>query len=137
MISDDREPTTLSPDAEAVVKLACDAVAPMSPAQEQAGLERLRWRVERRPAPSPMRWALRAGLVAAAFCSILVAWSVLRRPALSFSVSGAELLDQGYVRSASGGQATVRFSDGSVVELAGSTRLRVASVDPTGARLAL
>jgi hypothetical protein len=138
MSSDDREPTVLSPDAEEVVRLACDSLAPMSPAQERDGLERLRWRVERRPvAPSPTRWALRAGLVAAAFCCILVAWSVLHRPALSFSVSGAELLDQNYVRGAAGSQATMRFSDGSVFVLEGSTRLRVASVGPTGASLAL
>jgi hypothetical protein len=138
MSSDEREPTTLSPDAEAVVKLACDALAPMSPAQEREGLERLRWRVERRPvAASRTTWALRAGLVAAAFCCVLVAWSVLHRPALSFSVAGAELLAQGYVRGTAGSQATMRFSDGSVFVLEGSTRLRVAYVGPTGASLAL
>jgi hypothetical protein len=138
MSSDERAPAGLSRDADAVVKLACEALAPMSPAQQQGGLERLRLRVERHPkARIRTRWALRTSLAAAAFCSILVAWSVLHRPALSFSVSGAELLDQSYVRSGAGSQATVRFSDGSVVELQGSARLRVAYVGSTGARLVL
>ena len=92
----------------------------------RAALPRARWSRRRRHA---------AVLAAAALVAIaaIVAWP---RPRLRYVVEGA-VAAGGFVAPARGARATLRFSDGSTVALAGGARARVAEVTEKGARVVL
>lgn len=69
-----------------------------------------------------------AGLALAASLSIGT-WAALRPQPVSFEVEGLARVEAGLVRTAAEQSARLRFSEGSVIELAEVTRLRV--IDPT------
>lgn len=90
----------------------------------------------RRRAPARSTWWLAAaamiGLIA---LGIGIGWP---RPSLSYLVNGAQVAEGGYVRAPAGGEgATIRFSEGTEVALAGGGRGRIAEVSASGARVVL
>ncbi len=94
---------------------------------------------EMRPSPSSRaRWVFGSAMVAAAaIIAVVVGWRYQATRALAYEVDGASTA-QGYVSTAPGAPpATLRFSDGSEVALAGGSRGRVAATTPDGAEVVL
>jgi hypothetical protein len=83
------------------------------------------------------RFRLRLALVAAlaaAVAALSLAWP---RSRLHYVIEGGAVAVGGFVAPARGEPATLRFSDGSTVALAGGARARVAEVSGRGARVVL
>lgn len=92
---------------------------------------------EMRPSPR-RRWvAATSMLAAAAVIALVVGWRLRTIRSLSYEVEGATAAAQGYVSPPVGASATLRFSDGSEVALAGGARGRVAGTTPDGAQVVL
>jgi hypothetical protein len=75
-------------------------------------------------------------LVAGAFLGA-VALRLAFPPPLAVTVSGGSLDEGEYVQAAAGGAPSLRFSDGTSVDLERATRLRIAGTSAHGARLLL
>ena len=82
------------------------------------------------------RWRRRAVVLAAAALVVIAAIVAWPNPRLRYVVEGA-VAAGGFVAPARGAPATLRFSDGSTVVLAGGARARVAEVTGRGARVVL
>jgi len=123
------------------------ASAPMTAAQQQAGLQAVTFRLEqdRRRRVQPGR-----RLLVALACAGAVAGAVAlglprlaRGPGpsdaqpLTFVVEGGAIGDGGYVLSETPSGARVRFSEGTEVHLLPGARGRLGRVDATGARFAI
>lgn len=93
---------------------------------------------EMRPSSSRVRWVMGSALVAAAaIIAVVVGWRYRATRALAYEVDGASTA-QGYVSIPPGAApATLRFTDGSEVLLAGGSRGRVAGTTPDGAEVVL
>ncbi|APR84791.1 Hypothetical protein A7982_10140 [Minicystis rosea] len=78
-------------------------------------------------------------LAAAALAAVLVVVAVLAWPRapLRFTIDGAPAVAGAYVHAPSGGASALRFSDGSVIEVARGGSGRVAELGPRGARVLL
>jgi len=106
-----------------------------------AGLERLRRSaaVVQRGASRRRRW--QSVTLAAAACVLVLGGTWLsmgdRSARITFDVEGAEVSNPNYVVAPVDKPAHMTFSDGSSVDLAQSTRLRVQQVTPRGASLVL
>ncbi len=113
---------------------------------ERSGIEKLhavRKRVERHRA---LRRGSRRPLVGLAAAAVLVLAVVTvgrnrgagqGEGALSYRTEGVEASDDGYLRGRSDGASRVVFSDGSSVAMTGSSRIRLASLEPQGATVGL
>ncbi|HEY8925227.1 MAG TPA: FecR domain-containing protein, partial [Polyangia bacterium] len=124
-----------------------DASAPMTPAQHQAGLQAVTFRLEqdrrRRGRPGRRLGAALACAGAVAGALALGIPRLARGPApsearpLTFVVDGGAVGDGGYVLSQTASGARVRFSEGTEVHLLGGARGRLGTVDAAGARFAI
>lgn len=81
------------------------------------------------------RRAAAIGLLAACFVALAVVW--MRPRSLSFTVGDSKGEIGRFVASPTDGSTTLRFSDGTLIELHESGRARVASVDDRGATIVL
>jgi len=122
------------PDSIAVMaSLARDAAAaPVPPEVHKDGRER----IVAAASVTRMRPSFRKGpLVAVAFAAALAAaFAMTLRPSLHYEVSGAAL-EGPYVSALPSAPAEVRFSDGSKLEAAPGSRLRVDETHSNGARV--
>ena len=117
-----------------LVELARETLTDALTLREQAGLGRL----EERLAEKPRRW--RATIVVpslAALIGFAIAVLIVYRRPLSFSVMNGTVTDGGYISATLRNDTTIRFSDGSEVQLAPDTRTRIAELDAHGARVML
>lgn len=109
---------------------------PIAPEDNALGRSRL---VERARLQSPkvvqptlrVRWALGALMAAA---TVAIWFSVHSRP-LTYEINGGYRSESGYVSVSPNGSAVVKFSDGSTINAAAGTRLRVEDARPDGARV--
>jgi len=143
MRGEERAPEAL----DGVAAWVRDASAPMTSAQQQAGLQAVAFRLEqdRRRRARPRRRLLVtlacAGAVAGAVA--LGVPRLARGPApseaqsLTFVVEGGAIGDGGYVLSQTPVGARVRFSEGTEVHLLPGARGRLGRVDTAGARFAI
>jgi hypothetical protein len=111
----------------------------MSDLQFDAVLRRIRSRMtERRRAPVFRAAAVLAGAGACLVLAALPLWNRHSRPdVLSFRVDGAQARSDGLVESSPQAHPTIRFSDGSEVDMSEGARVHVRVVDEHGARLTL
>ena len=137
------EPKDAGPLASPLVTLtliARESCEPMSEAQSEQGFESALERLSARQARARRRWQ-RLSMAAAALV-LLVAGALARplfarqRP-LVFSLDGAELQKDGFVRASKEARPSLRFSDGTRIGLAGLASIRVRSIDVRGAHLAI
>lgn len=127
------------PSVEEMAGLARARLGAMSDVQEARGLHaaaasfgRVRARARRRFS----RPFLLAGATVAVATAVLLVPSLLRKQPLTYAMSGGEI-QSGYFQAGPGSASTVRFSDGTKLDLAAGTRGRIASVDAQGARVML
>jgi TolA-binding protein len=129
-----KSPQTPPDSIAAIASLAREAATdPVSPEIHKEGRDRL---VAASRVTRP-RTSLRKGpLVAFAFAAALAAagFAMTWRPSLRYEVSGAAL-EGPYVSAPSSSSAEVRFSDGSKLEAAPGSRLRVDETHRNGARV--
>jgi len=133
-----------APDAVDVVGTwVRGASAPMTPAQQQAGLQAVTARLqETRRHPRRLLAALAcAGAMAGAAALVVPRLARVPGPsepqALDFEVEGGAIGDGGYVLSETAAGARVRFSEGTQVHLLPGARGRLGRVDAAGARFAI
>jgi len=122
--------------------LACLAVPPMTPAQRQGGLAKLSARLAaRQRRRSPMfGWGLLGlgtGAAACALWLLLAHGGAVLPSAIGYRAESGEILAGGYLRSFKDQGMTLRFSEGTKVELLPGARGRLVSVDGKGARMAI
>jgi hypothetical protein len=111
----------------------------MSDPQYDAVLRRIRSRIiERRRTPAFRAAAVVVGVGA---CGALAALALsirhLRPDVMSFRVDGAQARGDGLVEAPPRSRPTIRFSDGSEVDMSEGARVHVRAVDEHGARLTL
>ncbi|WP_437681431.1 FecR domain-containing protein [Sorangium sp. So ce131] len=140
MSFDEEKEPALSPKAAQLVELARGSLGTMSHQQRTRGLLRVTERAATRRAlwPSPLRAGALSLAVAAAGVLAFKGWQ--RRASadlLSYEVEGGTALQDGSLEAGTSSRPTVRFSDGTEVELAEGARAHIASVTRQGARVAL
>jgi len=117
-----------------------DLLAERSQTRAQAR-ERLAAFEPQRPSPSRLRYAALAGVPLIAAAAAVVVWmNIAREPALELRVGASDqpLVAGAWVEApASSAALPLRFSDGTRIDLAPHTRLRVIEVDEHGAHLLL
>jgi ferric-dicitrate binding protein FerR (iron transport regulator) len=120
----------------ALMRTTSETDAPMQ--RHLEGRARLIAAVEEMRPSRRGRWiAATSILAAAAIIALVVGWRIRVTRSLSYAIDGA-VATQGYVSLPPGAaSATLRFSDGSDVVLAGGSRGRVASTTPDGAEIVL
>jgi ferric-dicitrate binding protein FerR (iron transport regulator) len=136
----------LGPRAAALVARASEQLGHLPPDAQRRGLDaiRARWALRRR------RWtrSLAIGSLATAAAMAVLLPRVWRhrdstaagerdQPPLGLQVQGAALADDGAIQPAAGGAPTLRFADGTRIDLGPGTRGRLASVDAHGAHVAI
>jgi ferric-dicitrate binding protein FerR (iron transport regulator) len=83
-------------------------------------------------------WTIGAAALALVLAGATGRWALRGEKRLDYSVSGGSVSVGGYVLGAGAGStATLRFSDGTEINLAEGARARIAAVSARGARLAL
>jgi TolA-binding protein len=131
------------PSLAKLAELARTQLGEMSDLQNARGLHGVVAKlvqVQRRSGRGSSRrfWLATAGAVTA---MVLVAWmfvpSLLGRGPLTYVVSEGEIQAGGYFRSGVKVQPTIRFSDGTRVDLMANARGRIGSVDAHGAQVML
>ena len=129
---------SLSGPARQLVDLARDELGDMSARRRAEGFAKL----SARRSPGRRRAHLVIGF--AAMLAIAAVLFVGRRwlgrehaPALSYTVDGGQVEPGGNVEAIGATEPTLRFSDGTEVQLLGGAKGRVRSVDEHGARIAL
>jgi TolA-binding protein len=130
----------LSPRAADAAELARQHLGHMSARQREAVLNAVRSKIGDRRRTRALR---RASLMTAAAvsCAAIAALLVVRHHGhaepLSFRVEGAELHAGGFVEAGPSNRPVLRFSDGSEVALAETSRVHIRSVDEHGAQVTL
>ena len=89
----------------------------------------------RRTRPIVTRAAVSVFAAAAAFA--IVFWSATRVRPITFEIDGGSRFESGYLSASPDRSAMIRFSDGSAIDAAPGTRLRVDSTMNDGARVML
>ena len=143
MIRDDESGVGPDPSLATLAELARTQLGEMSDLQNARGLHGVVAKlvqVQRRSGRGSSRrfWLATAGAVTA---MVLVAWmlgpSLLGKRPLTYVVSEGEIQAGGYFRSGMKAQPTIRFSDGTKVDLMANARGRIGSVDAHGAQVML
>jgi len=138
MMSDDGLDTPLAKLAD----LAHDRLGEMSDVQDARGLAAVTAKLGELDR-EPRRRFQRSSLVLACTAAVLllalagIGRSLLRKSPLTYVVQGAEIQSGGYFRVGEHALPTIRFSDGSKLDLMAGARGRVASLDADGARVML
>src|SRR5215471_2546069 len=119
-----------------LLRLAKEQAGDELSAHEQAGLERLEYALASRRRNRTWKWAVSfAAVVGGAMLFLLP--RLLGTRALSVEVVSGTVSEGGYVRPPQGGDALLRFSDGSEVKLNSGARARVTELKTHGARVLL
>jgi TolA-binding protein len=143
MIRDDESGAGPDPSLAELAELVRTQRGEMSDLQNARGLHGVVAKlvqVQRRSGRRSSRrfWQATAGAVTAL---VLVTWmfgsSLLGRRPLTYVVSEGEIQAGGYFRSGMKAQPTIRFSDGTKVDLMANARGRIGSVDAHGAQVML
>jgi TolA-binding protein len=139
MTSAEDDLARLSPAVRARIELSRRALGSMSLQQRSRGHARALARFAKPRASAPS-WAIGGLAVAAALVLALRGW--LRPalpPPLSFTVEGGVAAEDGALRGGAGGDRhpTVKFSDGTQVELGAGARAHVASLTEHGATISV
>jgi hypothetical protein len=122
-----------------LVDLAREASPDALTAREQAGLHDLEQALSRKRTTALsrltwLRWVfVPAGLAGAAAAGVCL----LRERAITFEVVSGRVSDGGYISSSASGDAAVRFSDHSDIDLEPGTQLRITHLEVRGARVML
>ena len=127
------------PSVERMAGLARAHLGAMSDVQEARGLHAATASFGRARAGARRRFSrpfLLAGAAVAVAAAALLGPSLLRRKPLTYAMSGGEI-QSGYFQAGPEAASTVRFSDGTKLDLAAGARGRIASVDAQGARVML
>ena len=135
---------SLPATVERVTDFVRSAIAPMTPAQRESGLDIVRARLAARQRQRVRLFRLSfagtgAGVVA---CAIWLVFSgarvaVPQTSSLAYHVEGGEIVDGGYLRSLGSAGVKLRFTEGSELEFLAGARGRLRSVDAEGARFAI
>ena len=125
-----------------IAKLANLAATSMTPAQQQRGFAMVSARLaSRQRGRGPLfgigMLGLAAGVAACALWLVLSRGRDPRSGVITHRVESGEILAGGYLRSFNDQGMTLRFSEGTKVELLPGARGRLISVDGNGARLAI
>jgi len=132
------------PDNAALTKLAELArelsTAPVSTEVHEEGRNRITAlaisrKFPRKGMPAVTKVALSVFAAAAAF--VVVFWSTTRVRPITYVVDGGSRFESGYLSASPERAAVIRFSDGSAIDAAPGTRLRVDSTQNDGARVLL
>jgi hypothetical protein len=129
---------------ERVADFVRSAIAPMTPAQCESGLDVVRARLAARQRQRVRLFRLSfagtgAGVVA---CALWLVFSGARvagpqAASLAYHVEGGEIVEGGYLRSLGSAGVKLCFAEGSELEFLAGARGRLRSVDANGARLAV
>jgi hypothetical protein len=129
---------------ERAAEFVRSAIAPMTPAQSESGLDLVRARLaaHQRQRVRLFRLSFAGVGVGAAACALLWVFSGARMAApqttrLAYQVEGGEIVDGGYLRSLGSAGVRLRFAEGSELEFLAGARGRLRSVDANGARFAI
>jgi hypothetical protein len=129
---------------ERAAEFVRSAIAPMTPAQSESGLDLVRARLagRQRQRVRLLRLSFAGVGVGAAACALLWVFSGARMVApqttsLAYQVEGGEIVDGGYLRSLGSAGVRLRFAEGSELEFLAGARGRLRSVDANGARFAI
>ena len=132
------------PDNAALTKLAELArelsTAPVSAEMHEEGRNRIMAlaisrQFPRKTMPTATKVALSVFAAAAAFA--VVFWSTTRVRPITYEIAGGSRFESGYLSASPDRAAVIRFSDGSAIDAAPGTRLRVDSTQNDGARVLL
>jgi TolA-binding protein len=141
MIRDDE--STPNPSITKLAELARSRLGEMSDLQSARGLHDVVAKFEQVRAGSNRAkvrpfWLVSAGAVAVVGVVLLVIGpSLLAKKPLTYAMSQGEIQPGGYFQTGTQLQPTIRFSDGTQVDLVAGARGRIASVDANGARVML
>jgi hypothetical protein len=117
------------------------AIAPMTPAQSESGLDLVKARLAGRQRVSLLKLSAASVGVGAAACALWWIFSARvagpQTTSLAYHVEGGEIVDGGYLRSLGGAGVKLRFAEGSELEFLAGARGRLRSVDAHGARFAI
>jgi hypothetical protein len=119
-----------------LLRLAKEEAGDELSAHEQAGLERLEQALASRRGSRTWKWALSFAAVLGGTLLFFLP-RLLGTRALSVEVVSGTVSEGGYVRPTQGGDALLRFSDGSEVKLDSGARARVTELKTHGARVLL
>jgi len=129
---------------EQVADLVCSAIAPMTAAQRESGLEIVRSRLaaHQRQRVRLFRLSVAGMGVAAIACALWLTRPGVRvalpQPkALAYHIEGGEIGDGGYLSSLGSTGVKLRFAEGSELDFLAGARGRLRSVDADGARFAI
>ncbi len=134
----------LIPDKAALTKLAQLArelsTAPVSSEVHEEGRNRIMAlaasrQFPRKAVPAATKVAISVFAAAAAFA--VVFWSTTRVRPITYEIAGGSRFESGYLSASPDRSANIRFSDGSAIDAAPGTRLRVDSTQNDGARVLL
>jgi hypothetical protein len=132
------------PDNAALTKLAELArelsTAPVSSEVHEEGRNRIMAlaasrQFPRKAVPTATKVAVSVFAAAAAFA--VVFWSATRVRPITYEIAGGSGFESGYLSASPDRSAIIRFSDGSAIDAAPGTRLRVDSTQNDGARVLL
>ena len=142
MIRDD-EIGAPDPSVVKLAELARSQLGVMSDLQKARGLHGVVAKLgQARASSSRVRarrfWLATAGAVTAlGLLAFTFGPALLRSRPLTFAMTQGEIQAGGYFRTGTQAQSTIRFSDGTKVDLMANARGRIASVDARGARVML
>ena len=127
---------------ERAAEFVRSAIAPMTPAQSEGGLDLVRARLAGHQRRQARLLRLSVVGVGAAACVLLWVFAGARIVApkttsLAYQVEGGEIVDGGYLRSLGTAGVRLRFAEGSELEFLAGARGRLRSVDANGARFAI
>ena len=116
------------------------ASAPVSAEVHADGRSRIKSIVVSRPFPRkavPNVTRIAVSVFAAAAAFAVVFWSTTRDRPITYEIAGGSRFESGYLSARPDHSAMIRFSDGSSIDAAPGTRLRVDSTMKDGARVLL
>jgi hypothetical protein len=129
---------------ERAAEFVRSAIAPMTPAQSESGLDLVRARLagRQRQRVRLLRLSVAGVGVGAAACALLwilsgAEMAAPKTTSLAYQVEGGEIVDGGYLRSLGSAGMRLRFAEGSELEFLSGARGRLRSVDANGARFAI
>ena len=132
------------PDSLALSKLADlaheMAASPVSAEVHAEGRSRIMALAHSRPYPrkaAPIVTRVAIGVFAAAAAFAIVFWSATRIVPITYEIDGGSRFESGYLSASPDRSAMIRFSDGSAIDAAPGTRLRVELTANDGARVLL
>jgi TolA-binding protein len=143
MIRDDESSAPPDPSIAKLAELARSQLGEMSDFQKARGLHGVLANLgEARAHASQVRrrpfWLAMAGaMTALGLAAWMVGPALVARQPLTYAMTQGEIQAGGYFRSGLSAQPTIRFSDGTKVDLMVNARGRIASVDAHGAHVTL